>query len=138
MTSPALTRFQPLPEAATAARIRRVKHAAIVEISGDVTLYSSPDARNLILKALDDQTIQQVVVDFSSVKYLDSSGLAGLVECLLYSRKAHRRLSLYGLQTHPRQVLDLTRLINVFEIFDDLEEALGALPHGPQTIPYLR
>ena len=132
MTSTALTRFQLLEEAPGATTIRRVKHATVVEIVGDVTLYSSRHVRNAILVALDDLAVPQVIVDFSRVKYLDSSGIASLVECLLYSRKAGRRLSLCGLQTGPRQVLELTRLVNLFEVFDDVEMALSILPLGPR------
>jgi len=144
MTGTLIAPFRPLEGAPatgdipTATRIRREKQAAIVEIRGDVTLYSSPNVRKVILKTLDDHAVQRVIVNFNSVKFLDSSGLASLVECLLYSRKSHQRLSLCGLRDGPRRVLELTRLIDVFEVFDDMETALSALPHGPQPIPYSR
>ena len=106
--------------------IKLDRRAVIVQVNGDIDLYSSTKFRQVVLRALDDRTAPRVVLDFQGVKLLDSSGVATLVECLQRSRQTQRRLSLCNLNEAPRRVLELTRLSKVFEVFDNLESALAA------------
>src|SRR2546421_9058103 len=108
------------------ARTDATKEAAIIEVKGDIDLYSSPQVRQTILDTLNQKTAKRVIVDLTGVRYVDSSGVASLVEGMQLSRKSQVRFILCGLNKAPRQVLELTRLIKVFEIFDTLEAALAA------------
>ncbi len=121
------TEFEGLDEALVAVREQRMSapRVAIVDLSGDVDLYSFMDVRETVLHALDDPSVGRVIVNFRAVKGLDSSGVATLVECLHRSRQTHRRLSLCGLNEAPRRVLELTRLMNSFEVFGNLDAALA-------------
>ena len=107
-------------------KVRHQDNAAIIEVTGDIDLYSSPQVRQTILDTLNHKTVGRVIVNLVGVKYVDSSGVASLVEGLQLSRKSQVRFSLCGLNKAPRQVLELTRLIKVFEIFETLEAALAA------------
>jgi anti-sigma B factor antagonist len=60
------------------------------------------------------------------VKYVDSSGIASLVEVLREARNKEKRLVLFGLNAAVRDVLQLTRLARIFEIRETEEEALQA------------
>lgn len=99
---------------------------AVIDVVGDIDLYSSPQVRQTILDALNRKTENRVLVNLTGVKYIDSSGVASLVEGLQLSRKSQVKFALCGLNKAPRQVLELTRLIKVFDIFDTLDEALKA------------
>lgn len=66
---------------------------------------------------------EQIIVNLAEVSYIDSSGIASLVEGLQEARKQNRRFVLVGLREGPRHVLELTRLLNVFEIAET-EEAV--------------
>lgn len=107
--------------------VRLDRRAVIVQVNGDIDLYSSTKFRQVVLNALDDHNTPRVILDFKGVSHLDSSGVATLVECLQRSRQTGRRLSLCELKGAPRRVMELTRLTKVFEVFDDLESALAAL-----------
>lgn len=107
-------------------KVRHQDNAAIIEVAGDIDLYSSPQVRQTILDTLNQKTVGRVIVNLVGVKYVDSSGVASLVEGLQLSRKSQVRFSLCGLNKAPRQVLELTRLIKVFEIFETLDAALIA------------
>jgi anti-sigma B factor antagonist len=65
-----------------------------------------------------------VVMNLSKVRYIDSSGVASLVEGLKASRDSGSRFILYGLSTSAREVLQLSRLLKIFEVYDDEESAL--------------
>ena len=106
--------------------VRMEAETAVIEVKGDIDLYSSPQVRQTILDALTQKTTRWVIINLAGVRYVDSSGVASLVEGLQLSRKSQVRFVLCGLNKAPRQVLELTRLIKVFEIHDTLESALAA------------
>jgi anti-sigma B factor antagonist len=66
------------------------------------------------------------VVNLSQVRYIDSSGVATLVEGLKASRDLGSRFILFGLSTSAREVLQLSRLIKVFEVYDNEEQAMAS------------
>jgi anti-sigma B factor antagonist len=110
---------------------REVGNATIVDIIGDITLYNSPEVRRILLSLLKEKHAPRVIVNLEKVKYIDSAGVASLVEGLKTSRDLKTGFALYGLSRTTREVLELTRLIKVFEVHDSEEEALRAGSNGP-------
>jgi anti-sigma B factor antagonist len=64
-------------------------------------------------------------MNMSKVRYIDSSGVASLVEGLKASRDVGTRFILFGLSTTAREVLQLSRLLKIFEVYDNEEQALA-------------
>jgi anti-sigma B factor antagonist len=98
--------------------------ATIVDVTGDITLYNSPEMRKVLLDLLKEKHAARVIVNMLKVKYIDSAGVASLVEGLKVSRDLKSTFALYGLSRTAREVLELTRLIKVFEVYENEEEAL--------------
>lgn len=98
--------------------------ATVIDVTGDITLYSSPEVRKVLLDLLREKRVPRVVINLQNVKYIDSAGVASLVEGLKVSRDLKSGLALYGLGRTTREVLELTRLIRVFEVYESEEEAL--------------
>jgi anti-sigma B factor antagonist len=109
---------------------RREGDATILELSGDITLYNTPEVRKAILGLLKEQHVPHLLVDMHGVRYIDSSGIASLVEGLKASRDLGSRFALYGLTKTTREVLELTRLVRVFEVHDTEAAALAGRPTG--------
>lgn len=105
---------------------RQSNNATIIDVSGDIDLYNSPELRKVLLAALRDQPASRVIVNLTAVKYIDSSGVASLVEGLKVSRDTGSRFILVGLSQAAREVLELSRLIKVFEVRENEEQALNA------------
>ena len=97
----------------------------VVDVVGDIDLYNSPEMRKTLLMALREKRAPRVVVNLSAVKYIDSSGVASLVEGLKISRDLGSRFILYGLSPAAREVLELSRLIKVFEVAESEAQALA-------------
>lgn len=104
--------------------VRQAGNASVVEVSGDIDLYNSPDLRTKLLEALKEKGRAHVILNLTRVRYIDSSGIASLVEGLKVSRTQNVRFTLVGLSPAAREVLELSRLIKVFEVFPTEEEAL--------------
>lgn len=106
-------------------RIKEQEGVSIVTIEGDVDLYSSPKAREVFLDCVAKKL--PVLVDLSNVGYIDSSGVASLVECLQASRKAGRNFALASVSEAALKVLRLARLDKVFTIFDTVEDGIRGI-----------
>src|SRR5271165_5403728 len=96
----------------------------IVDVVGQIDMGSSPALRKTLLDSLKET--KQVAINLSAVKYIDSSGIASLLEVLKEARDSKKRLVLFGLTGAVLQVLQLTRLTGVFEICETEEQALNA------------
>lgn len=94
----------------------------IVELDGEVDLSCSPDARKQILDCLDDS--RNLLVDLSAVTYIDSSGVASLVEGYQTAKKKSLKFGLISVSDAAMNVLQLARLDKVFPIHANLEERL--------------
>jgi len=87
---------------------------AIVHLTGDIDLSCSPDARKVILDRLGAG--QHTLVDLSGVTYIDSSGIASLVEGYQTARKKNLQFGLLAVSEAAMSVLELARLDKVFPI----------------------
>ncbi len=103
---------------------RTEKGTTIVDVVGQIDLGSSPALRKTLMESL--KCTKSVAINLSAVKYIDSSGIASLLEVLKEARNSEKRLVLFGLTGAVLQVLQLTRLTGVFEIHETEEQALGA------------
>ena len=69
--------------------------------------------------------IPRVVLNLGAVRYIDSSGVASLVEGLKASRDVGSRLILFGLNRTVREVLQLSKLVKIFEICEDEAQSVA-------------
>ena len=106
--------------------VRRIDKTAILELTGAIDLSSSPEVRKILLYELRESRTPRVILNLEKVKYIDSSGVASLVEGLRASRDIGSRLLLFGLTPVVREVLQLSRLLKIFEIYENEQQALSA------------
>jgi anti-sigma B factor antagonist len=106
-------------------KTRTKSNAIIIEIEGEVDLYSSPQVRKTIID-LTQQKKPALLINLEAVPYMDSSGVATLVEGLQRMKEYGGKLCIYNLQGTVRDVFELSRLDKVFNIFDNETEAIKA------------
>lgn len=93
----------------------------IASLRGDVDLASFPQTREAILNGLDRGDL---LVDLSAVDYLDSSGVASLVEGYQLSKDKERRFGLVRVSRSALMALQLAHLDKVFPIYNNLQDAV--------------
>lgn len=91
----------------------------VLFLSGELDLACVREIRELILASIDSG--RHLAIDFSQVGYIDSSGIASLVEGFQRSRLADQGFTLLQLSDPVRKVIELARLDQVFEILDDAD-----------------
>jgi len=104
----------------------RREQSAVVRIMGEVDLFSAPELRSTLDEVI-GSGVRHIVVDLSTVDFLDSSGLGALVGALKHLRSlGHGTIVLAAPPPAVRKILELTGINQVFEILPTVDEALGA------------
>ncbi len=102
--------------------VRHEDGYAAVDVGGSIDLSSSPELRKACL-GLVRKREDKVIINLSDVNYIDSSGIATLVECLKGLADYEGRLALVGLGERARDVFDVTNLAAIFQFFETEEVA---------------
>jgi anti-sigma B factor antagonist len=97
-------------------RIRFEQHGlrSRADVSGRIDIDSTPEFRGALLRMLRVPDCQCLEVSFCEVAYIDTSGLAVLVDVLKSARHLGKKLELSGLQERPRYLLEATGLLRFF------------------------
>jgi len=98
----------------------------IVSITGDIDLESSPKLREF-LKPKAAQKTPKLLLDFAGVNYIDSSGLATLIEYFQAVQGFSGKLALASLSPRVKNVFEIVRLEQIFSLHPDIPSALTAL-----------
>jgi anti-sigma B factor antagonist len=88
---------------------------SFAKLDGSITIDSSPELRRVLLRMLKAPDSRRLTLDFSEVDYIDTSGLAVLIEALRSARQLSKSLRLSGLRERPRYLLESTGLLRLFE-----------------------
>jgi len=95
----------------------------VVTIAGRVTIDSSPRLRTALLDVIRGRRSPVVAINASAVEYLDTSGMATLLEASRIARDQSVRLRLFGLTGEPKMLADVAELSEIFN-------ALGSSVEG--------
>jgi anti-sigma B factor antagonist len=101
-------------------------HISILKLKGDIDLNYSPKLRSVFQTKVQSKC-PALLLDFGEVNYIDSSGLATLVEYYQGSRSFAGKIALVSMSARVKSVFDLVRLGEIFSIYATLDEAKRAL-----------
>ena len=94
---------------------------AVFQVNGEINISTSPDLK----KQFEKQMSKKVVVDLEKVTYIDSSGLATLVEILKRTKSQGGSLGLAGMSDKVRSLFEITKLDKLFLVFATQDEAVN-------------
>ncbi|MCC6860780.1 MAG: STAS domain-containing protein [Bryobacterales bacterium] len=105
---------RPVETEEIAIRVQREASQSKIDVSGRVTVDSSPRLRSVLLGLLRRNPPPLVTVDLSGVSYLDMSGIATLLEALKAARGRSVKLRVTGMGGHLRMLAEVTELDQIF------------------------
>jgi anti-sigma B factor antagonist len=105
---------------------RTVEGIDIVALSGRLVMADVPEVRQRLLQIV-EQGNGKLILDLAEVNFMDSSGLSVLVSAFKAARLKDGEVVLLRLTPTVRSLIELTRLQQIFEIFDDEATALARL-----------
>src|SRR5215467_754894 len=94
----------------------------VLPLKGEIDLHVSPSV-TASLNAMIDKKPERMVIDLSDVSYIDSAGLAALIEAMQKVEGYGGKFMLAGLQETVRSIFEISRLDQVFQIFPDADAA---------------
>jgi len=106
------------------ATVRNASDTAIIDLVGEINSL----AEDRLNAAYDEAMRKQpsaVLLNFSGVDYINSTGIALVVSLLARSRKAHHPLLTCGLSEHYQEIFRITRLADFMEMYSDEASALA-------------
>ena len=108
------------------ATTRALPGAAVIELSGEVDGSAADVLTNAYYSAVGTNAdLGAVVLDFSAVDYINSTGIALIVSVLARARAERRKVVACGLSPHYREIFDITRLSDFIELFHKLDRAVS-------------
>jgi anti-sigma B factor antagonist len=110
--------------------IHHIKGVTFLEVSGRITMgEGGVTLRNAIQDALDAGTTK-LALDLSSVNYMDSSGLGELTTAYRLGKEKGCELKLVGLTKRIDDLMQITKLATLFDIFSNEQQALSSFENA--------
>lgn len=107
------------------ASVRRLDAAAIIDLRGEINAFGE-EALNVAYAEADHGNPKTILLNFSGVDYINSTGIALIVGLLAQARKSSKRLITTGLSSHYVEIFQVTRLSDFMNIYPDEASALAA------------
>lgn len=104
----------------------------VLRLSGELDLRNVPEVRRAIRELIDEGSVN-IIINLSNLDFIDSSGLGVLVGGLARVREKQGVIKLACNNRRILRVFDMTRLTQLFEIYDTEEAALNDMPPAQST-----
>ena len=106
---------------------RQSGETTILDLEGRVILGEESGALRDAIRRLLDSGKKHILLDMTRVSAIDSSGLGTLVSCFATARKEGARLALYGLSEKINDLMSVTKLATVFDLYEDEKAATAGV-----------
>ncbi|MBF0618650.1 MAG: STAS domain-containing protein [Candidatus Omnitrophica bacterium] len=104
-------------------KVTRNNDFLILMLNGEINADNVAQLRDVFMPIVSEK-INKVILDFETVSFMDSSGLASLIELVQKLRKVNGKLSLCNVNKDIRGVLEITKVHKIVAIHDSMDQAL--------------
>lgn len=108
-------------------KTRKVESAVVIDLSGRLTIGEPVLLMRESIRVLVNDGVRQFVLNLGDVSYIDSSGLGELVSTFTSLRNKGGDVKLLKLTSKVQDLLQMTKLLTVFDVYDDEAQALASL-----------
>ena len=110
------------------ASVRYQDRIAIIDLDGEIDGFAE-ETLNTAYTSAEENDPPRIVLNFSKVKYINSTGIALIVSLMAKARKGHRQIAAYGLSDHYAEIFRITRLADFMNIAEDENTAIAETTH---------
>jgi anti-anti-sigma factor len=108
------------------ASVRFQDQIAIIDLDGEIDGFAER-ALNTAYGYAEERDPSRIVLNFSQVKYINSTGIALIVALMAKARKEHREIAAFGLSDHYTEIFRITRLADFMHIAEDEPGAIAEI-----------
>jgi anti-sigma B factor antagonist len=109
-----------------AINLRTSEKVTILDLQGNLTIGAAEEEFVRTVTQLLEEGQKQLLVNMADVPFIDSSGIGGLIKSFTRVKNAGGKLKLLNPSRNTRQLLSITGLLSVLEVFDDQATALSS------------
>ena len=113
---------------------RSLDGVTILDLSGDIQMGQGNDYLHRTIHSLIDEGTKKVLVNLANIRYIDSSGLGELVSGFTTMERAGGELKLLNLTERVSELMMITKLLTVFETFDDEQTAVASFRQAENKV----
>jgi anti-sigma B factor antagonist len=106
-------------------QVRVFRKKAIIDLIGEINGLAEHELSDAYDQAV-SASANPIVLNFSQVEYINSTGIALIVGLLAKARKARIKVAVFGLSAHYQEIFEITRLVDFMDIFPDEASALSS------------
>lgn len=99
----------------------------LMHIQGDITAQSEPVINDAYKKANDQGTAQKILVQFEEGAYINSGGIAVLIQILAHTQKKNQQIGITGLSDHFKKIFNMVGISKFAGIYNTVEDAIEAM-----------
>ena len=99
----------------------------LLHIQGDITAQSETDINDAYKEADDQGTAQKILIQFEEDAYINSGGIAVLIQVLAQTHKKNQRVGITGLSDHFKKIFNMVGIAKFAGIYDTVEDAIEAM-----------
>ena len=108
-------------------RVEMRESVALLDIRGDVTVASEPFLKEAYKKANEQGTTKFLLLGFEQESYINSGGIAVIIQLLSETKRNNQQVSLTGLSNHFQKIFNMVGITKFAKIYGSVEEALKGL-----------
>ena len=108
-------------------QLEQQKDVIVLHIQGDITAQSEPVINEAYKKADDRGTAQKILVQFEEDAYINSGGIAVLIQILAHTQKKNQQIGITGLSDHFKKIFNMVGISKFAGIYNTVEDALKAM-----------
>lgn len=98
----------------------------LFDLQGDLTIFAEPFI-NEAYKDANDQGASKLLLKFEETAYINSGGIAVLIQLLAETKKNNQKIAITGVSAHFQKIFNMVGITKFAKIYDSVEDALEAL-----------
>jgi anti-anti-sigma factor len=98
----------------------------LLDIRGDVTAFSEPSL-NSAYSSAKESSPKKIILKFEEAAYINSGGIAVLIQVLAQTRRNNQKIGITGLSEHFKKVFNMVGITKFATIYPTLQDALSAM-----------
>lgn len=108
-------------------RLERQNDIALLNIQGDITSHSEPFINEAYKRLNDQGTTEKILLQFEENAYINSGGIAVLIQILAQTQKMKQRIGITGLSDHFKKIFHMVGITKFADIYSGLPEAIESM-----------
>jgi len=108
-------------------KLERQNGIALMHIRGDITAQSEPFINQAYQDLNGPGDVSKILIQFEQEAYINSGGIAVLIQILAHTQKNNQQIGITGLSAHFKKIFGMVGITKFAKIYDGLEEAIQAM-----------